>query len=75
MLPKTLPPIIYDHGMEVRIVDNAKISYRGRSYRVGRAFHRLPVAISSSDNDGVMNVYFINYKIRKIDLKRKNEDN
>jgi len=74
MFPKTLPPVVYDHGVEVRVVDHAKISYRGRCYRVGKAFHGLPVAIRHSENDGILNVYFLNHKIREIDLKRKNED-
>ena len=60
----------YGYGAEVRKVDCiGKISFRGRSYRVGRAFAGRRVGLKPLDREGVWSVHFFNTKIHQIDLR------
>ena len=68
--PETLPVIEYDPGEIVRLVNNGIVYYLGRSLRVGKAFHGYPVALRrSSEEDGLLEVYFCQQRIAKIDLR------
>jgi len=68
--PETLPVIEYDPGEIVRLVNNGIVYYLGRSLRVGKAFHGYPVALrQSSEEDGLLEVYFCQQRIAKIDLR------
>lgn len=67
---ETLPPIEYAPGDIVRKVqDRGRIGFRGRVYRVGRAFIGEPVALRPSDDDGIWEVYYCAQPISKIDLR------
>jgi transposase InsO family protein len=67
--PETLPPIIYDTDCWIRKVDQyGKISFQGRTIRVGRAFGGHPVGIQPTDTDGVFDIYFCSQVVANIDL-------
>jgi len=67
--PENLPSIQYDHGVQVRQVDiNGQITYRGQSWRVGRAFIGHPVGLRPSQSDGIMEVIFLTQVIKELNL-------
>ncbi len=69
--PNRLEPIDYPPGDLVRRVQaKAEISVYGRTYRVGRAFRGLPVALRATTTDGVMEVWFYHERIGRINLRR-----
>lgn len=70
LFPETLPAIEYAEGDIVRRVQSqGEISYRGRLYTVGKAFHGLPVALRATGEDGVFDTFFLHQKIARIDLR------
>ena len=67
--PEVLPTIEYGPDDTVRIVtDKGQVRFKGREFRVGKAFHREPVAIRYTTIEGVFGVFFCNTQIAKIDL-------
>ena len=72
-LPETLPSIDYDSDDQVRSVDvSGRISFLGRSLRVGKAFRHKRVALRPTQTDGVWNVFFSVQPIATIDLSQQN---
>jgi transposase InsO family protein len=70
--PEHLPPIEYDINDIVRRVHaKGHFQYRGRCYRVGKAFHGYPVALRATADDGILNIFFCHQKIGQIDLHEK----
>jgi hypothetical protein len=69
--PQTLPPLLFPSGAAIRKVDvSGRISYQGRRFRAGKAFHRHSVGLlHDSSEDGLVHVYFNNFRIRTLDLK------
>src|SRR5215470_6333820 len=68
-LPAALPPIDYAPGDAVRRVQwNGEIYFAGRQFRIGTAFHRLPVAVRPTINDGEFEVFFCHQRVRRICL-------
>jgi len=68
-LPPTLPPIEYGPDDIVRRVQwNGEIYYAGREFHVGKAFHRLPVALRPRARDGQFDVVFCHQRIGRIRL-------
>jgi transposase InsO family protein len=71
--PEQLPPILYDPAEIVRKVDcSGRISFAGRSFRVGKAFYHYPVAIRPADVDGDFDVFFCHQPIARISLREDN---
>lgn len=69
--PEQLAPIEYPAGDEVRKVQlKGEVHYRGREWRVGKAFVGLPVALRPSEEDGIVEVYFCDHRVAKIDLRQ-----
>lgn len=67
--PERLPPIEYAPGDIVRRVQQCGlISYRGRSFRISKAFTGHPVALRPTELDGVLDVFFCHQRIAQIDL-------
>jgi len=67
--PAVLPPIEYSPTDIVRRVQQQGFfSYRGRSFRVSKAFTGLPIALRHARIDGVFDVFFCHQKISQIDL-------
>jgi hypothetical protein len=66
-LPSTLPPIEYGPSDHVRRVQwDGEIHFAGRIFRIGKAFHRLPVAVRPTATDGALEVFFCHQRIRRI---------
>lgn len=67
--PEVLPPVLYQPGDLVRKVQNGgEIWFHGRSFKIGNAFFRQPVALRPSSLDGLFDVFFCHQKIAHIDL-------
>ena len=70
--PEQLAPIEYDADDIVRKVqDKGCVLFRGKTYKVGKAFHGYPVAIRPTIEDGVFNVFFCHQQIRRLNLHEK----
>lgn len=68
--PEQLPRIEYDAADTVRKVQHSGwISYRGRDFRLPKAFHGNPVALRPTEADGQIAVYFCRQRIALIDLE------
>lgn len=68
--PETLPPIDYDPGVVVRKVqDKGEISFRGKTWKVGQAFHGYPVGLRATVTDGLFDVLFCRQTICQISLR------
>lgn len=65
-----LPVVEYDAGDELRRVQKGGwISYRGREWRVGRAFEGERVAVRPGSEDGLMLVYYCRQRLMELDLR------
>jgi len=70
--PETLPAVEYASGLAVRRVDAAGwISYRGRDWKIGRAFIGESVGLSTSATDGLIEVLFLTQVIKELDLRQQ----
>ena len=68
--PEVLPPIAYDDGELVRKVqDGGFITFRGKHFRISKAFRGYPVALRPTTTDGVWAVWFMAHRIAQIDLQ------
>jgi transposase InsO family protein len=68
--PEVLAPIEYGPGDIVRKVQGkGEIYYRGHIFVIGHAFYGHPVGLRPTTEDGVLDVYFCQQKISKINLK------
>jgi len=71
--PEVLPPVLYDTGSIIRKVDEAgKISFRNRSFRIGKAFQHNPIALYPGEVDGIFDVVFCDQIVAQINLKDDN---
>ena len=69
--PLVLPIIEYDSDDQVRTVDvNGRISFMGRTFRVGKAFRGKRVALRPTSTDGVWTVFFSIQPIATVDLNQ-----
>lgn len=67
--PERLPAIAYPSGVEVRKVqEGGKVSFRGHTLRVSKAFRGYPVGLRPTTIDGVFDVLFCHQTITQIDL-------
>lgn len=70
--PEQLAPIEYDVSDIVRTVyEKGHFRFRGKRYPVGKAFYGYPIALRSTTDDGIFNVFFCHQKIGQIDLHEK----
>jgi transposase InsO family protein len=70
--PKTLPPIEYGPGDIVKTVKSkGEITHANQFYYIGRAFSGLPVALRPTTVEGLLEIYFCQQKIGRIDLQQK----
>ena len=68
--PETLPSIEYgDADLVRRVGDKGEVSFRGRLFKVGKAFRGYPVALRPTLTDGVWDVYFLIHKVSQLDLR------
>ena len=69
--PEPLPAIEYGPDDIVRkVMDGGVISYRNREYRIGKAFTGHPLALRATRTDGVLEVFFCQKKLGRIDLAK-----
>lgn len=72
--PAVLPPVTYEADDVIRKVDQVgKIYFQGRTFRISSAFRYQPVAIRSSQPDGVFQVFFCQQQVAQIDLRMAKE--
>lgn len=71
-MPDTLPEIVYDSSDIVRKVpkEQPKFSFKGRVWRVPKAFQGERIALRPSETDGIYNVCFGAIPIATIDLNQ-----
>ena len=70
-LPRRLPDIDYPVTDQIRRVqDQGKISFKNRSFRVGRGFVGQPVGLRESEEDAVWDVYYCKQRVARIDLRK-----
>ena len=68
--PESLPPILYQPEDTVRMVfDPGRISFQGRTFRVGRPLIGNPVALRPTEEDGRFDVFFCAQKVASISLR------
>jgi len=68
--PETPPAIEYAPGLAVRkVADKGWISYRGRAFKLPKAFKGYPVALRPTPRDGELEVLFCSHVIARIDLR------
>jgi transposase InsO family protein len=66
--------IEYDEGEIVRKVDiEGNIYYRGRSYKVGKAFRRRRIALRPTHEDGVFSVHYGHLQVAVVDSRKPAE--
>ena len=71
--PETLPPILYEPGDVVRMVDDTgKISFHNRKIRISKAFRYFPVALRPTEPDGTFEVFYCSFKVAEINLREHN---
>lgn len=67
--PEHISAIEYDVGDVVRKVQvKGRFRFRGRVYKVAKAFYGYPIAVRATVNDGIFDVFFCHQKIGAIDL-------
>ena len=72
--PEVLPPIEYGPADLVRkVAEGGELSYRNRTFRVGKAFRGYPVALRPTLVDGVLDVFFCHQKVAQINLRDHDE--
>lgn len=65
-----MPPIVYGPEDIVRKVQsNGTITYRNRTYRLGKGLRGQPVALRPTPTDGVLAVYFCQAQVGQLDLR------
>jgi transposase InsO family protein len=73
--PETLPPWEYGPGDQVRKVQaEGWLTFRGRDYRVSKAFRGEAVALRPTLADGVWEVFFGPHRIAQIDAGTSDHD-
>jgi transposase InsO family protein len=69
-MPERLPQVDYDEGEIVRTISNTRdyISFKGRLWKVPRAFRGERVAVRPLSTDGRYGIFFAAHQIGTIDL-------
>jgi transposase InsO family protein len=69
--PESLPPLEYGAEDIVRQVrDGGRIQFRGRLWRISKAFDGYPVALRATTTEGCFEVFFAHQRVAKIDLQQ-----
>lgn len=67
--PESLPPVVYDPADHVRRVQQGGwINFRGRTWRVPKAFVGQAVALRPTERDGRFDIVFLAHRLGQIDL-------
>ena len=69
--PEVLPQIEYSPGDIVRSVNSeGRVSYKGKQFRVGKGFIDDLVAIRLTKKENILEIYYCNQMIKKIDFEK-----
>jgi transposase InsO family protein len=69
--PERLPAPEYGPGDQIRKVQQeGEISFRGQTFRIGRAFIGYPVGLRPTTTDGLFEVFFSRHCISHVDLRQ-----
>jgi transposase InsO family protein len=67
--PEALPEYEYPPGDDVRkVYGHGWFDYRGRRFKMGKAFRGLRIALRPTERDGIMEVYYCAQKVATVDL-------
>jgi len=70
-MPTTIEPVDYPDGYDVRKVStDARISYRGDLYKIGKPFIGRHVGVVPTTTDGIFEIKYRHQHIRKINLSQ-----
>jgi hypothetical protein len=68
-MPTTIEPVDYPDGYDVtKVSTNARISYRGNLYKIGKPFIRRYVGVVPTTTDGIVEIKYRHQHIRKLNL-------
>jgi transposase InsO family protein len=68
--PESLPPVEYADGVKVRQVNSeGRISYRGRPWKIGKAFGGQHIGLRTTAEEDVLEAVFLTQVITKINLR------
>jgi transposase InsO family protein len=68
--PEVLPPLEYEDPKLVRRVDDkGKVHFKGRAFRIGKAFVGMTVALRPTVTNGVWDVLFSHHTITQVDFR------
>jgi transposase InsO family protein len=68
--PETLPPVVYAPGVEVRRADcNGEIYFRGKAWKVGKAFTGQNIGLRATATDGIYDVLFMVHVVKQLNLR------
>jgi transposase InsO family protein len=68
-MPTTIEPVDYPDGYDVRKVSgDARISYRGNPFKIGKPFIGRHIGIVPTTTDGILEIRYRHHFIRNIDL-------
>jgi hypothetical protein len=63
-------PVEYAAGDAVRrVCGEGRVSYRGRTHRLGKAFIGERVAVRPTATDGVVDVFYCHQRVAQLDLR------
>lgn len=69
--PKTLPAVLYDPADQVRRVQQGGwINFRGRTWRVPKAFVGQSVALRPTQRQGWFDIVLLTYRLAQIDIAK-----
>ena len=70
-MPTTIVSVEYPNGYDIRTVSkDARISFRGDLYKIGKPFIGRRVGIVATTTDGIFKVKYRHHYIRKLDLTK-----
>jgi transposase InsO family protein len=73
--PERLEPIEYGPDDQVRkVCQQGKVSFRGRSHKIGQAFAGERVAVRHAVTDGMLDVFYCHQRVAEIDLRGQSGD-
>lgn len=68
-MPALIVPVEYPDGYQVRNVDtNARISFKGTIYKIGKPFAGRKVGVVPTTTDGIFHVHYRQHHIRTLDM-------
>lgn len=67
--PERLPPLAYPTGAQLRKVCDARFTFQGRPWRIGKPFSGEHIGLCEGPADGLWQIYFGRHRVGCLDLK------